>query len=329
MTAKTPCAALLLAVALAGCSKPTASAAPPPAKAEPIAHESELLKLTLTPEAVARLGLATAPVEGGAATAEMRTVPGEIVAAAAPGGLPIAAATDFGALAAQQARSDADLARADADLRLALANLRRASELVQAEAGSVRARDEATAQVSAARAARRVAAEQRRLLGPAVARLGTGGALWVRAQAFAADLGRLDRDSAARVRPVDGGNAFTAGPVRGPATAAPGAASVDLYYALAAPAGFRLGQRVLVDLPIAGRATPAVGLSIPVAAILTDVNGGEWVYVETGARAYERRRVEVARIEGGRAILARGLAPGLHVVTAGAAELFGTEFGTK
>jgi len=39
--------------------------------------------------------------------------------------------------------------------------------------------------------------------------------------------------------------------------------------------------------------------------------------------------VEVSRIAGDRASLARGPAPGARVVTAGAAELFGTEFGTK
>jgi hypothetical protein len=89
-----------------------------------------------------------------------------------------------------------------------------------------------------------------------------------------------------------------------------------------------VGERVLVDLP-EQTGSRADTLSVPASAILTDINGGEWVYVETAPRQYERRRVEVARIVGGRATLARGISSGARVVTAGAAELFGTEFGTK
>ncbi len=85
---------------------------------------------------------------------------------------------------------------------------------------------------------------------------------------------------------------------------------------------------MLVDLPEQG-GPGAAAIEVPASAILTDINGGEWVYVETAPRQFERRRVEVARIVGGRASLARGLASGVRVVTAGAAELFGTEFGTK
>jgi hypothetical protein len=143
----------------------------------------------------------------------------------------------------------------------------------------------------------------------------------------AADLARVNRAAAVSIRPVGGTASIMARPVRGPATATPGAASVDLYYAPAGRANFRVGERVLVDL--ADRNAVAAALDVPASAILTDINGGEWVYVETAARTYERRRVEVARITGGRAVLARGLDAGAKVVTAGAAELFGTEFGTK
>ena len=60
-----------------------------------------------------------------------------------------------------------------------------------------------------------------------------------------------------------------------------------------------------------------------------DAYGGEWVYVLTGPHAYERRRIEIAAMHDGQAMLARGLARGDKVVIAGAAELFGTEFGAK
>ncbi len=48
---------------------------------------------------------------------------------------------------------------------------------------------------------------------------------------------------------------------------------------------------------------------------------------ELGGNAFARRRIEIARHAGRRAVVRRGLAEGVKVVTAGAAELFGTEFG--
>jgi multidrug efflux pump subunit AcrA (membrane-fusion protein) len=68
---------------------------------------------------------------------------------------------------------------------------------------------------------------------------------------------------------------------------------------------------------------------VPRTAIVIDIYGGEWVYVQSAPQAYERRRIEVAAIRGTYAMLARGLKPGDKIVTAGAAELFGSEFGAK
>lgn len=320
--------AFILACGLSACGAAPADKPKPPATVEAIGHETELMRVTLTAEAVQRLGLATEATGTGQQATLSRTVPGEIVAAPRGGGLPVAAGTDLAALAGLQARADADAQRAVADLKLAEANLRRASGLVDAEAGSIRARDEATQQVAAAKAALAGATGQRRALGPAVAAMADGGALWVRAQVPAADLARLDRGASVSVRPVGGTGGIMARPVRGPATATPGAVTVDLYYAPVMRADLRVGERVLVDLP-EQTGSGAAALDVPASAILTDINGGEWVYVETAPRQYERRRVEVARIIGGRATLARGLASGVRVVTAGAAELFGTEFGTK
>jgi multidrug efflux pump subunit AcrA (membrane-fusion protein) len=66
---------------------------------------------------------------------------------------------------------------------------------------------------------------------------------------------------------------------------------------------------------------------VPAAAILYDVQGGAWVYVNESGHVYRRQRVELIETQGSSAYLARGLTPGTSVVTAGAAELFGTEFG--
>jgi hypothetical protein len=67
---------------------------------------------------------------------------------------------------------------------------------------------------------------------------------------------------------------------------------------------------------------------VPTAAIIRDINGGEWVYRKTGPDTYLRQRIEVASVSGDTALLARGLERGAEIVTDGAAELFGTEFGT-
>ena len=69
------------------------------------------------------------------------------------------------------------------------------------------------------------------------------------------------------------------------------------------------------------------GLVVPEAAVLYDIHGDAWVYEDLGGNAYARRRVQIARHAGGFAVIARGLPQGAKVVTAGAAELFGTEFG--
>ena len=69
------------------------------------------------------------------------------------------------------------------------------------------------------------------------------------------------------------------------------------------------------------------GLVVPETSVLYDIHGDAWVYEDLGSNAYARRRVQIARHAGDRAVIARGIAEGAKVVTTGAAELFGTEFG--
>jgi hypothetical protein len=63
-------------------------------------------------------------------------------------------------------------------------------------------------------------------------------------------------------------------------------------------------------------------------AVPHDIHGGTWVYENIAPQQYARRRVEVRRVVKSLAVLVRGPTVGAKVVTAGAAELFGTEFGT-
>ncbi|MBQ1561798.1 MULTISPECIES: efflux RND transporter periplasmic adaptor subunit [Alphaproteobacteria] len=317
---------LLIPILLAACGEKAAKPPAPPAHAETIAHESELLKLTLTPQAQQRLGIALARVGGGSASAT-REVAGEIVVPPiSANGVPVNSTTNLQQIGSQQAAADAELARAMAQARLARIALDRAESLVREEAGSVRARDEAAAALAAAQAALGAARQQRRLLGPAVGSLGAQPVLWVRASVFGSDMGDVRRSDSATVRTLgDGGVPRAARPVQAPPSANTVAGTVDLYYAVDnRDRAFRVGQRVAVDLPLVGQTE---GLSVPSAAILRDVYGGEWVYQRTAPNTFVRQRVEVASENDGRALLSRGLTVGAQVVTGGAAELFGTEFG--
>ena len=315
--------AVLAMVALAACGPPKPKAASP-AKTEALAHETELLRITLTPAAERRLGLQTVVV-GQGQTKPTIAAHGEIVVLV--GDVPASVPTDPAALATSRVRADGDVARARAEATSAQRIAARATALVEGEAGSVRASDDAQMALAVARANLQAAIEQRALLGGAPAQQGGRENLWVRVAVFASDVSRIDRTAPAQVRSLGGmGSSVPAKPVNAAPTANASAGSIDFYYAVPSGTGFHLGQRVAVDLPATGRAR---GLTVPRTAILHDAYGGEWVYVQTAPSSYERRRIEIASATTDRALLNRGLTTGDKVVVAGAAELFGTEFGSK
>jgi RND family efflux transporter MFP subunit len=150
--------------------------------------------------------------------------------------------------------------------------------------------------------------------------------LWVRVAVYAGDAGDVDPGAHVTVRPLgDDAPPIEAEPVVAPLRGDASAASIDLHYALSSPgAELRPGERVLVELALRGTQS---GLVVPDTAILYDIQGDTWIYEDLGDHTYARRRVQVARHAGERAVIGRGLAEGAKVVTAGAAELFGTEFG--
>lgn len=314
-----------LLLLLPACGEKAKTPATAPAKAEAITHEAQLLKLTLTPQAVQRLGIATVEV-GEGQSAMMRETSGEIVVPNGAGGVPTGSLSNLAQIGTAQAAADGEVARTRAQARLAHIALDRASQLVAEEAGSIRARDEAAAALATAQAQANVAAEQRRLLGPSVSELDRQPTLWVRVFVSGTDVADVARSSSAQVRALgatDGGR--SARPVQAPPSANAAAGTVDLYYAIDnRNHDWRVGQRVAVQLPM-GRMQ--AGMFVPGSAILRDIYGGEWVYAQTEPNHYVRQRVEIASIGTDGAILSRGLKPGMRVVTTGAMELFGTEFG--
>ena len=78
-----------------------------------------------------------------------------------------------------------------------------------------------------------------------------------------------------------------------------------------------------------GSTSPAAHTSMPSAALLYDSEGRTWVYVSEGARSFLRAPVTIARLDGDRAYLSDGPAPGTQVVVVGAPELLGVELGVE
>jgi RND family efflux transporter MFP subunit len=156
--------------------------------------------------------------------------------------------------------------------------------------------------------------------------------VWVRVPVYVGDLSAIDRRQAARVHALNeapgklGAAARQARPVNAPPTANPANDTADLYFELANADGLlRPGQKMGVTL---SEKAMEENLVVPWSAVLHDIHGGAWVYENTAPQQYVRRRVEVRRVVDSLAVLSRGPAVGAKVVTAGAAEIFGTEFGT-
>lgn len=261
-----------------------------------------------------------------------------------------------------RAQADQGVAVALARLDAAEARATRAESLVSTQAGSVRASEEARAEREVARAAL-VAARARRArlvasplasdvvlavrapydgvvrqvfaaegqslaAGAPLLELVALDPLWVRVPVYAGDFASVDARAAVQVCALSAPASepcVRAEPVVAPPTADVATSTRDLYYALPNANGqWAPGVRARVQLSLRSRGG---ALTLPASAVVWDNHGGAWVYATTGAYTYTRRRVEVDRIEGATAVLLRGVAAGDRVVTAGAAELFGVEFG--
>jgi RND family efflux transporter MFP subunit len=152
--------------------------------------------------------------------------------------------------------------------------------------------------------------------------------VWVRTPVYSGDLSDLQWKASAVVRPINavpGSQGRLATPVAAPPTADPLSSTTDLYFQLAnASLSLHPGEKVSVSMPMRG---DKECLQVPYASILIDMQGGTWVYEQTEPLAYRRRRVLVDAVAGQEACLAQGLRAGALVVTDGAAELFGEEFG--
>jgi len=152
--------------------------------------------------------------------------------------------------------------------------------------------------------------------------------VWVRVPVYVGDLAKIDLQKDVAVKPLGTNQSaafFKAKPVQGPPLSDANSASADLFFEVSNKDRlFRIGQKVSVSLM---KKSPEESLIVPWSAILYDIHGGNWVYTKIGPYVYSRRRVEVSHVVNGFAVLTRGLKVGDEVVVAGAAEIFGTEFG--
>ena len=67
--------------------------------------------------------------------------------------------------------------------------------------------------------------------------------------------------------------------------------------------------------------------TVPFTAVIYDPSGGSYVYTATGSRTFVRAPITVLRIDGEVAVLSDGPAEGTPIVTVGAPELLGAEYG--
>lgn len=168
--------------------------------------------------------------------------------------------------------------------------------------------------------------------------------LWLRVSVAASQINTVaaDRDVLVNeLSPSPQSSPVTATPVSpAPETIQPGTGTLDLYFLLPESMRFRVGQRVAawVAQASAQESPPAstvpnvpdrASLAIPASALLYGPGGETWVYERTAPQVFIRRRIEVLRSEGSLLLLraTTPLAPGAEIVTAGAAELQGAEFG--
>lgn len=381
---------LILAPALLAACGPKAA---PPAASSPAARltgavpEAALATVTLTDAATARLGIETAQVErrriattrslggeilpaGGAQVTVTAPVAGTlsaeaptpVVGATVASGAPVLTLIPL-APAERDVRVEAERLVAEAVGRQEMAGQRaeRARLLAQDGAGSLRASEEAAADLAVANAALAAARERLALAAQGVSAAGAirltspragvlralyanagqtvaAGAplfdivgldtVWLRVPVFAGDLDALDRRAPAEVVSLGataGAGGRTATPIAAPPTADLATAGVDLFYRLAnTDTGLRPGQRVSVRVPLAAGVEHLV---VPRGAVLFDALGGSWVYEAKGGGVFARQRITLIDTVGETAVLGQGPTPGTRVVTMGAAELFGTEFG--
>ena len=320
-----------VASALAGAAlADSGTSSPAPSQVANAVSEAALTTIALTPEAEKRLAISVARAEK-RPLARTRLLAGQVIAPLAGAGSisPVAGPGGAGEvqLAEAQVAAEGAVAVARAQLDGAGRDLARAERMLHDDAGSQREVDDARTRVAVAEAALAAAQRQRSLLGSA--ELPSGGArLWVRVPVHASEAALVDAEREARVGAVSGREneeSLRAQPVRNAPLTRSASPAIDVFYEVRdAQRSLRIGQQVGVRVPLRSESG---GVVVPASALLYDAEGGSWVYERVAPQTYARRRVQIAHVTGAQAALAGDALAGREIVVAGAAELFGAEFG--
>lgn len=374
-------------ICLAACKSKTADKNPAPAKQSNPVKETDLNTITLTEKAVQRLGIQTieiteSPISNSRLfSGEIIPVPGKMITLTAPvagtlmasgntviAGSKVTKGQQLFRLLIMPAENlisaQEEVAQREVQYNTALEKVKRTTRMYEEKSGSLRAKQEAEAELAGINAQLRVGRGRVELLqgnpSAATSRLSSMNMLapisgtivkiystpsqilsasapivdivqlnplWVRVPLYAGDENRIQKGGVAMVQNLSGGGATSirATSVAGPQTSDPLATSIDLYYQIDNSNGeMRPGQKVSVTLPFSGSEN---GIAVPFSAIVYDIQGGTWVYTNPSPNTYVRQRVELKTVMDNKAVLSRAPATGTKIVTVGAAELFGTEFG--
>ncbi|MEK6258447.1 MAG: efflux RND transporter periplasmic adaptor subunit [Planctomycetota bacterium] len=151
--------------------------------------------------------------------------------------------------------------------------------------------------------------------------------VWIKVAVYVGDLAEIDQAASGQIGTLahaPDSPLSAAAPIPAPPTATALSSTVDLYYELKNPDGqYRPGQRLGATLALTGETEQR---SIPWSAVIQDIHGGSWVYEMTAPQTFIRRRLQVRQVIDGWTTFDKGPAVGTKIVTAGVAELFGTEF---
>ena len=157
-----------------------------------------------------------------------------------------------------------------------------------------------------------------------IGELAAGRVVLLRAETRRIDVGGA-RFTGARVSLIAGSRAWTAD-VLGPAAPAASPALGDLYL-LSAPAapGLEVGRALAADLQDASDVLH--GVKVPLSAVLR-WQGSDWVFIETAANHFARRRIVPVEWLDDACLVGEGLRTGERIVTVGAEVLLAADTGS-
>ncbi|RLT34469.1 MAG: hypothetical protein DWI59_06505, partial [Chloroflexi bacterium] len=143
------------------------------------------------------------------------------------------------------------------------------------------------------------------------------------------DVKSVQRDVPAFVLPLSGGSKTARVQAQPATTTSPfrlsGPFGTTFYEISNTDMAFVPQQLVFVEIPLAG--SGETRKIIPYAALLYDPTGKTWVYTNPTELVFVRQPILIETIAGDDVILGDGPPTGTSVVTVGAAELYGAEFG--